>query len=108
MLPMVQGLKAFSVVDVVGFMMNPPFALQVEVDKGQQGDEKLHPLVHCKEGGQRHAERAQEQGTHIVDRSEIVSLRIARTRVSCVPSDSPLSHPQFRAQTGSTRPWPSC
>jgi hypothetical protein len=46
--PSVQGLKATSVVEVVGFMMNCPSALQVWVVSGQHDPVKLHPDVHCR------------------------------------------------------------
>jgi hypothetical protein len=36
MLPMVQGENAVSTLEVVGFMINLPLALQLEVEKGQQ------------------------------------------------------------------------
>jgi hypothetical protein len=36
MFPMVQGEKAVSTLEVVGFMMNLPPELHVDVEKGQQ------------------------------------------------------------------------
>lgn len=45
MFPMVQGEKAVSTLDVVGFMMNRPFALQLEVENGQQFPLNEHPEV---------------------------------------------------------------
>lgn len=46
MLPIVHGLKATSLVDVVGFMMNWPLALQVDVVYGQQELEFVQVEVH--------------------------------------------------------------